>query len=175
VAEKYEVVELTIHSELILAVVNKLVNILGTNKYHYNLMPYDYDLVHPRSQTWIEMSPDIIAYPDGGKPISIEVESDIQFDLDASMRQIKKYQRKYEVRVVIPKEYERFAHLYTNDGIRTYIWTANRIWECMTCGTIIKELRTIKPKCKKCKSTEQRLKGIEDFNIQEFRSTSITI
>ena len=122
-----------------------------------------------------EMTPDIIVEILGSTSkekelVAIELETDMDFDFGKSLRQIKKYARRFkEVIIVIPKEYERFAVLYKNEGFRVYLWEATRIWECMRCGNTTEERKSIKPKCsrKSCRSTEQRLKGVKNVTFKE--------
>jgi len=101
--------------------------------------------------------------------MAIEVETDTDFDFGKSLQQVKKYKEKYNVIVVIPKEYERFVPLYRNEGFRVFLWKATRIWECMRCGHLSYVDRPIKPKCssKDCNSPEQRLKGIKNAEFEE--------
>lgn len=98
--------------------------------------------------------------------VAIEVETDINLDFGASLRQVKKYQKRFpKVIVIIPKEYERFVPLYKNESLRVWLWSATRIWECLRCGNIAYENRPITGfKClgKGCGSKEHRLKGTTD-------------
>ena len=79
------------------------------------------------------VSPDITVTDRAKKKIAFEVENDIQWDLGASLRQVKKYNRisrTREIEIILPSEYKRFAPLYLNKRIQVYLWTANRIWQC---------------------------------------------
>ena len=173
-----------IHDEIILALTQPdengevpLYRIVGTKRIEYHLESSTYlpatgqpDYTAPLSPRGI--TPDIVVeFKDKTRyPIAIEVETDINFNFGRSLRQINKYQRRFEeVKVIIPKEYERFVPLYKNEGFRVYLWETTRIWECMRCGEITDEKRPIRPKCsaKDCNSTEQRLKGIKDTTFKE--------
>lgn len=169
---------LTIHSELVLEVVNNLVKIIGTTKYKYNLMEHVVERLIVKGQASgrpsryeIECSPDIIVYPVGKKlkQLAIEVESDINFDFDASMRQIKKYKHLFKVVVIIPNKFEKFAKLYLNDDIKVFLWSAIRIWRCRQCGSLVEVEGLLKPKCsKENKWTEHILEGIKNFKLKEY-------
>jgi len=107
--------------------------------------------------------------------IALEIENDIQWDFKKSLRQLKKIQCRFpDTRVLIPKEYERFAPFYVNEGIRVYIWDAKRIWKCMKCGTETEKRGLIipmcsKPKCKNHKQNEFRLSELNETSIDEFK------
>ncbi|GAH88678.1 unnamed protein product [marine sediment metagenome] len=121
------------------------------------------------------MTPDItVTLPkEGGKPIAIEVENDIQWDFGASLRQVKKYQQKFDTRIIIPEVYKRFAPLYKNEGFRVYLWKAKRKWQCKKCGKITPNESRVSPKCttENCKNKNQHLfdlVGLKDAEIEEF-------
>lgn len=121
------------------------------------------------------MTPDVfVRVRDSGKTIAIELETDVQWDFGQSLHQIKKYRRNSRdfnlVVVIIPKEYVRFALLYRQENFPVYLWRASRVWECMQCGNIAVEERTVKPRCsvESCHSNEQRLKGLRDAFFEEF-------
>jgi len=150
---------MTIHDELILALTQlykkgkaPLYEIVESKDVNYRIEePMNRELP---SGNIIKMTPDIIVHYKGSeKRVAIEVENDIQWDFADSLRQVKKYKRyppknwKLKVIVIIPKEYQRFAPLYNNEEIPVWLWTATRIWECMRCGNITEEKRTLKPKC----------------------------
>ncbi|MBK5133962.1 hypothetical protein JJE00_05990 [Candidatus Bathyarchaeota archaeon] len=107
--------------------------------------------------------------------IALEIENDVQWDFKKSLRQLKKIKCRFpDTRVLIPKEYERFAPFYVNEGIRVYIWNAKRIWKCMKCGTDTEKRGLItpmcsKPKCKNHKQNEFRLSGLNETIIDEFK------
>ena len=107
--------------------------------------------------------------------IALEIENDVQWDFKKSLRQLKKIKCRFpDTRVLIPKEYERFAPFYVNEGIRVYIWDAKRIWKCMKCGTDTEKRGLItpmcsKPKCKNHKQNEFRLSGLNETIIDEFK------
>jgi hypothetical protein len=108
------------------------------------------------------------------KYIALEIENDLHWDFKKSLRKLKKYKRRFpDTRVLIPKEYERFAPFYVNEGIQVYLWKAKRRWQCMKCGseTAIEERVTpkcSKPKCKHNKQNEFRLVGLKNMIIDEF-------
>ena len=108
--------------------------------------------------------------------LALEIENDVHWDFKKSLRKIKKIKCRFpDTRVLIPKEYERFAPLYVNEGIRVYIWDAKRIWKCMKCGTEIEKKGLTppvcsKPKCKNHKQNEFRLSGLSETIINEFNS-----
>ncbi len=124
----------------------------------------------------VTMTPDIIVtIPREDKQIALELENDYNWDFQESLRQIKKYIHKFpDTRVIIPKEYQRFAPLYKNDGVRVYLWTTKRVWQCLKCRTETVNESTFPPKCsntKNCKShspSEFTLIGLKDTDIEEF-------
>ena len=104
--------------------------------------------------------------------IAIEIENDIHWDFQESLRQLKKYKRKYpDTRVIIPNEFERFAPLYKNEGFRVHLWKATRKWQCLRCGTENLKEGPVTPKCLKCNNNSQndyRLIGLKDAEIKEY-------
>jgi hypothetical protein len=138
---------------------------------------------HKRAQYSLEtvseyMTPDIIVTklkPAAGEAstVIIEVETDEAFDFAQSLRQIKKYRRiSPDVRVVIPKEYEKFAPLYANEGFRVWFWKAKRVIECLRCRNQTDVEGPYEPKCSGCgnKSTKHRLIDLKDIEFIEFTS-----
>jgi DNA-directed RNA polymerase subunit RPC12/RpoP len=110
---------------------------------------------------------------DESPTVVVEVETDIDFDFAESLRQTKKYRRiTPDVRVVIPKEYENFAPLYTNESFRIWFWEGNRILECLRCKNKIEIKGPYEPKCTSCgnKTTKHRLIGLKDVKFSEFTS-----
>ena len=107
--------------------------------------------------------------------VALEIENDVHWDFKKSLRKLKKYKARFpDTRVIIPKEYERFASFYVNEGINVYLWDGKRRWQCLKCGTetAIKGLITpkcSKPKCKSHKQNEFRLIGLKDTIINEFK------
>jgi hypothetical protein len=86
---------------------------------------------------------------------------------------VKKYQRKFDTRAIIPYEYERFAPLYKNEGVRVWLWQAERKWKCLRCGTITVNKSRVPPKCKndECKNNrrdEFDLVGLENADFNEY-------
>jgi len=119
------------------------------------------------------VTPDIIvttlAVPK--QKIAIEVESDIDFDPEKTLRQIKKYSEIFETRLIMPKEQEKFAPYFKNEGFRVYLWTATRIWECMKCGQKTYEKTSIKPRCSntQCHASQSlRLAGLKEIELDEY-------
>lgn len=108
------------------------------------------------------------------KYVAIEIENDVHWDFKKSLRKLKRYKARFpDTRVIIPKEYQRFAPFYLNEGIQVYLWEARRKWQCLKCETetIMKGLITpkcSKPKCKSHKQNEFKLVGLEDTTISEF-------
>jgi hypothetical protein len=107
-----------------------------------------------------------------GHNIAIELENDIQWDFQSSLRKLKKYKYNFpDTRIIIPKDYERFAPLYKNEGFRVYLWKAARRWQCLRCGAETEKEGPVTPKCKNCQNSSQndfRLVGLQDTNIEEF-------
>ena len=182
---------MTIDDELILELINPdihgkvgekalIAKIVGTRKIDYALEEsilsweyYDRRALSESGREQVKITPDIIVkvleekYP---RPIAIELENDLHWDFGESLRQIKKYKNEFDdTRVIIPEEYERFAPLYKNEGIRVYLWKATRVWQCMICGDITHKEGPIPPKCEECnKHTQHRLVGLEDTDIEEY-------
>lgn len=108
------------------------------------------------------------------KYVAIEIENDVHWDFKKSLRKLKRYKARFpDTRVIIPKEYQRFAPFYLNEGIQVYLWEAKRKWQCLKCETETISKRLIAPKCPKpkCKSHKQnefKLVGLEDTTISEF-------
>jgi len=106
--------------------------------------------------------------------IAIELENDIQWDFQKSLRQVKKYKHKFSsTRVIIPYEYERFAPLYKNEGFRVWLWQAKRKWKCLRCGTITVNESRVPPHCgnKKCENKSRNefdLVGLENVDFNEY-------
>ena len=154
-----------------------IVKVVGTLKIDYKLEePIDYQTKNDATQrTWSIMTPDILVTTQGTQPrqIAIELENDIQWDFGKSLRQVKKYQQKFDTRVIIPYEYERFAPLYKNEGVRVWLWQAKRKWKCLRCETINANKSRVPPKCKneKCRNKsrdEFDLVGLEDTDFNEY-------
>ena len=160
---------MTIHSELIYEITREenLIKIAFERPSSFRLMPLDFKLIHERSKHWIPMSPDVLINLRNAKSLAVEMESDIKYDFDSSMRQIIKYLKNYDkVTVVIPRFYRKFAELYQNEGVRVFLWNAKRVWHCMDCEEETIDPRTIKPKCEHCGETQLRLKGLTDFELE---------
>lgn len=116
---------------------------------------------------------EMIIGPEEG--IAIELENDIQWDFQSSLKQVKKYKGKFQdTRIIIPDDFKRFAPLYQNQGFRVYLWKATRRWQCLRCGTETNKEGPITPKCsnKTCNNNSQnefRLIGLKDAKIEEYR------
>jgi rubrerythrin len=117
-----------------------------------------------------EVMKEMVVGPEVG--IAIEVENDVQWDFQGSLKQIKKYKGKFEdTRIIISADYGRFAPLFRNEGFRIYLWKASRRWQCLRCGTeTIKEgpVTPICPKCKNHSQNEFRLVGLANADIKEY-------
>jgi hypothetical protein len=126
----------------------------------------------------INVTPDIVInlYDLGTNfsEIAFELENDIQWDFQESLRQIKKYKMRYpDTRVIIPEDYRRFAPLYKNEGITVYLWKAKRRWHCLRCGTETDKEGPVAPRCSKksCDNkslSDYRLIGLKDVEIEAY-------
>jgi hypothetical protein len=188
---------MTIDDELILELIkpNKLgevgegaliITVMGTKRVDYELEETTYHWREwldkggvKRQAEMIPMTPDIMAKtfsPEdkGLKTTAIELENDLQWDFGESLRQLRKYKLNFkDTRIIIPKDFERFAPLYKKAGFRTYLWTAKRRWQCLRCETITVKEGPITPQCSKPKcgnhsQNEFRLIGLKDTTIEEF-------
>jgi hypothetical protein len=114
---------------------------------------------------------EMVIGPESGT--AIELENDIQWDFQSSLQQIKRYKGKFDdTRIIIPADFRRFAPLFKNEGFRVYVWTANRRWQCLRCGTETAKEGPVAPKCSNqdCKNHDQsdfRLIGLKDASIEE--------
>jgi len=169
-----------------------IVKIVGTRKISYRLEEtasgfqthheVSKNLFDQRESELYKITPDIIVSPEWkaifpekkSEEIAIELENDVHWDFGQSLRQVKKYKRKFEdTRVIIPYEYERFAPLYKNEGIRVWLWQAKRKWKCLRCETITVNESRVLPQCKnqKCKNKrrdEFDLVGLENADFNEY-------
>jgi len=113
---------------------------------------------------------EMIVGPEEG--IAIELENDIQWDFQSSLKQVKKYKEKFQdTRIIIPEDFRRFAPLYRNEGFRVYLWTTERVWNCLKCGKDTVGRGPIVPKCE-CGShnpSDFRLVGLRNTEITEYR------
>lgn len=121
----------------------------------------------------LRMTPDIIVTAlKEGKEYAIELENDIHWDFQESLRQVKKYKSRFkDTIVIIPNDYKRFAPLYKNQEIRVFLWKAKRKWQCLRCSTETVKEGPVVPKCSKCQNHSQsafRLIGLKDTKIEEF-------
>jgi hypothetical protein len=156
-----------------------IINVVGTKNIKYVIEePHEFQQRATHSiETIVEqMTPDLVVTrlrPQQGEQVTvvIEVETDVDFDFGASMRQIKKYRKiSREIHVIIPRAEENFAPLYRNEGFRVWLWEATRIWECMRCGAVKEENKILQPRCSEtsCRSSEQRLKGLKNAKFADF-------
>lgn len=168
-----------------------IVKIVGTRRITYRLeetasgFQTHYEepmhITSPIESELYKITPDIVVTipRKENRQIAIELENDIHWDFGQSLRQVKKYKRKFkDTRVIIPYEYERFAPLYKNEGVRVWLWQAKRKWKCLRCGTINVNESRIPPKCKgkdsegkKCTNTsrdEFDLVGLENADFNEY-------
>jgi translation initiation factor IF-1 len=177
---------MTIHDELILRLIEPdksgkatgyITEIVGSKDIRYTLEDTFWWRGHYEGimKTFVRMSPDIVVHSiSPSKTIAVELESDKDWDFGHSLRQIRKYKRNsdfQEVVVVIPKKYERFAILYSNQGFKVYLWKATRLWECDKCGEGPSDNRPTKCKTVNCKG-ELELKGIKDVEFMPFEPTT---
>jgi len=150
--------------------------VVGTLNINYKLEePKDYQTKSDAVQrTWSIMTPDIIiTIPIQQKEIAIELENDVHWDFQASIRQVKKYRQEFDTRVIIPYDYKRFAPLYKNEGLRVWLWQAKRKWKCLRCETVTVNESRVPPECsnKKCKNKrrdEFDLVGLENADFNEY-------
>lgn len=156
-----------------------IIGIVGTKNIKYVIedsQEFQQRATHSIETLVEQMTPDLVVTrlrPQQGEPLTavVEVETDVDFDFGASMRQIKKYRKiSREIHVIIPKAEENFAPLYRNEGFRVWLWEATRIWECMRCGAVKEENRKLQPRCseRSCGSSEQKLKGLKDAKFTDF-------
>lgn len=137
----------------------------------------------------VKMTPDIVVRTADAKvnmtfpvlvppeEIAFEVENDIHWDFQESLRQVKKYKKRYpDTRVIIPLSFERFAPLYINEEIRVYLWNATRRWECLRCGTETEKVGPVNPKCHQCGNNSPNdfmLIGLKETRIDEYPQKSL--
>ena len=99
-----------------------IIKIVGTRKIDYKLEESTRDSKFEMiglgiERELVQMTPDITVTvpPKYGKQIALELENDIDWDFQKSLRKVKKYQIKFDdTRVIIPKKYEKIAPLYKN-------------------------------------------------------------
>ena len=106
------------------------------------------------------------------KRFAIELETGMPFDVGKTLRQVKKYTELFEVVVLMmPEEGERYAPIFKNEGIRVYLWTATRDYQCMSCRKHTFDVTSIKPKCSQCKASQRALRyfGIKDAKFEEYK------
>ena len=132
------------------------------------------------------MTPDIvITYKHEPITVAIELENDIKWDFQDSLRQLKKYRKMFsDVRIIIPREYKRFAPLYYHERFPVYLWGAKRKWKCQRCGHLNEKESRIPPKCegknqngKKCDNASREdfeLVGLKDAEIDKFKPEDTT-
>jgi rubrerythrin len=108
----------------------------------------------------------------GEKLIAVELENDIHWDFQESLKQIKKYKKKFrDTRIIIPNDFKKFAPLYKHEGFRVYLWRAKRVWQCLKCNTETDKEGPVFPKCSGCGNVNQndfRLVGLKEPTINEF-------
>jgi len=159
---------MTIHDELILALTKRseegevpLHKIVLSNNIRTLMEETIYRELRSMGE-WIKMTPDLIVtiapYTKSAKHVVIELESDVKWDFAASLRQIKKYKQylsrtqgeQYDVIVIIPKDYERYAPLYQYEGIPVWFWEATAEWICEKCGNEVKIIMNRPKILRKC-------------------------
>jgi hypothetical protein len=148
-----------------------IVNIVGTPIIDYKLEESE-EVTFWRKSEIEKMTPDItVTLKQESITIAIELENDIKWDFQESLRQLKKYRKKFsDVRIIIPREYKRFAPLYHNERFQVYLWSAKRKWKCFRCGFVNVNESRIPPKCdgknqngKSCNANR------EEFELVGFR------
>ena len=151
-----------------------VVKIVGTRRIDYKLEdspgPTYVRTSGETKREFDRITPDIIVtIPREGSQIAIELENDISWNFQDSLRQVKKYKKMFpDTRIIIPEEYKRFAPLYKHEGFRTYLWKTVRRWQCTRCEQIDEKEGPNQPKCPKCKKyTEHSLIGLRDTEIRE--------
>ena len=177
---------MTIHDELVLELLKPkkngkisrdapIIEIIGDAKIEYKLeerLPFYPDAASKRVERTEYMVPDVLITNRDEKKVAIEVENDVGWDFGQSLRQVKKYLKKYDnTKIIIPKEYERFAPLYFNEGIEVHLWTAVRVWQCQTCGKKTESESKIQPKCLDCnKKTQHQLEGVKEVKFEPYQA-----
>ena len=156
----------------------EIIKLVGSRKIKYQLEEterFQERATHSLETLIDYMTPDIVVTrlrpsSDEAPKVVIEVETDVDFDFAKSLRQIKRYKRiTQDVRLVIPKEYEKFAPLYANEGFRVWLWRATRKLECLRCRGITEVEGPYKLLCKKCqKYTKHRLVALENVEFLQF-------
>jgi len=184
---------MTVDDELILEIIKPsrlgevgtgalIVKIVGSRNIDYRLEEKVSELTVDEIKTTFELeyaashhiSPDIIVtlLREQRKQVAIELENDLHWDFGESLRQVKRYQVRFQdVRVIVPEEYKRFAPLYKHEGFRVYLWKAKRRWQCLRCGSEAIKEGPVTPKCQKCSNNSPndfRLIGLKDADIEEY-------
>ncbi len=104
--------------------------------------------------------------------MAVELENDIKWDYENSIRQMKLYRRyrhldkQTELIAIIPKYYERFAGGYKQERIDVRLWSATRLLQCMRCGEITPTADKPNTKCVYCQHGNLRFTGIQDEKYQ---------
>lgn len=145
-----------------------IVKIVGTTNFEYELEDDISGVFTNQEKGVLDI---YIGFPDKkGGGINIELENDYAWDFGKSLRKLKKYSKsRGDVRIIIPKKFERFAPLYENEGFRVYLWSAKRKWECLKCGKItLDEGRYPKCKCGNKNRSDFELNGLSETEIEEF-------
>lgn len=162
-----------------------IISVVGTGDIDYKLEE-TYELTFWRISEVRKMTPDIVVTK-RNKPetIAIELENDFNWDFQKSLRKLKKYRKKFEdVRVIIPREFKKFAPLYSHESFRVYLWSAKRKWKCLKCNFINpRENRFVNFMCegktndgKPCNNGRQDLfemVGLQDTKVEEFKPEDI--
>ena len=188
---------MTIDDELLLEIIkpNRLgevgedapiIKVVGTKRIKYTLeepthywnnLPPDPStgIYHPEQAELVRIRPDItlILPREGDREIATELENDIQWDFQDSLKQLKKYKAEFrDTRIIIPKEFSRFAPFYKNEGFRVYLWEAKRVWQCLKCGAETAKEGPVIPVCPNSKThgskNDFRLVGLRDTTLKEF-------
>ena len=158
-----------------------IIQLIGSGDIKFTLEENISHLVR-RTGEVLRMVPDIVVTKlNPTQTVAIELENDYDWDFQKSLRELKKYRLKFgDVRIIIPREYERFASLFCHENFQVYLWSAKRKWRCLDCGFInARENRFINFKCegkktngKPCDNSRQdrfELVGLEDTKIEQYR------
>lgn len=162
-----------------------IINIVGTRLFDYKLEEteeFPFWRTVGREQKGLKrkrfierMTPDItITLKQENITMAIELENDINWDFQDSLRQLKKYKKKFsDARIIIPREYKRFAPLYYHEGFPVYLWNAKRKWECLRCHHVNVNESRIPPKCEGTKEKSCSNSSRDEFDLVGLKDTKI--
>jgi hypothetical protein len=149
-----------------------IANIVGTRLIDYTLEETK-EVSFWRKGEIETMTPDIVVtHRQQSTTIAIELENDISWDFQKSLRQLKKYKKQFsEVRIIIPREYKRFAPLYYHEGFGVFLWSAKRKWKCLKCHHITPSESRIPPRCNGKTEDGKPCTNKNDFDLVGLEST----